>query len=410
MVSSSGTVKGLAKGVAIISASADFASGWASITVSTGDAPPPGFALASVNVGDTHSCGVDANGVAYCWGWNFFGQLGNNTRGDELDRFPTPAAVVTDMRFASLRLGQYHSCSLQADGKAACWGSNSSGELGTHATIGEVGGTTVPYPVLGDLAFTQLSAGGSHTCGVTADGQAHCWGANDVGQLGKGDLANAPTPALVSQSVQFKAIAAGLYSTCALAETGEAYCWGDGTRGQLGTTATFDSSTKERAPKAVAGAKQFEQLHLNSSHACAVTKGGETYCWGNNTYGQLGSGSAVIAVGTPQKVTTDQAFVMVTTGAHHSCGLTNAGRVYCWGNNDNAQLGDGTLTSRAAPVPVLTDLSFEAIESGANATCGRTTQGEAWCWGSGYFGETGSGLGGDGSFSVVPSPVTVPVP
>ena len=284
------------------------------------------------------------------------------------------------------------------------------GELGTHATLGEVGGTTVPFPVLGGHTFTRLALGNAHTCALTGEGNAFCWGANHAGQLGKGDQVNAPTPSGVLQDEPYQAIVTGLESTCALTEDGTAACWGSNGSGQLGLGANFKPNERKSQPEAVATSVKFKQLHLNSSHVCAVSTDGDVWCWGLNSYQQTGSGSTLNAVGAPQKVVTDLKFELVTTGAHHSCALTETGRAYCWGNNDNAQLGDGTLTSRPTPVPVLTDLSFVTLDSGANATCGLTTGGRAYCWGSGYFGETGSGAGGDGSLSVMPWPVAPPLP
>jgi alpha-tubulin suppressor-like RCC1 family protein len=149
-----------------------------------------GVALVAVSAAIKHACGLAAGGVAYCWGRNGSGQLGD---GSVIDT-GVPQPVSGALRFASLSArGPNHSCGITLDGAAFCWGSNALAQLGTGAGSG----ATVPVEVAGDLRFVSLSAGFFHTCGVTTDGTAYCWGYGAFGQLGTGRFQDEPTPAAV---------------------------------------------------------------------------------------------------------------------------------------------------------------------------------------------------------------------
>jgi len=158
--------------------------------------------FASVSAGSAHTCGLDLEGTAYCWGANYAGQLGNgesrNSGGLE-----TPTRVVTTERFSIIHAGEYHSCALTADGAAYCWGANELGPLGSTSSdvCGEAPHSftcaTKPQPVSTQLRFVSLALGGAHTCGLTATGQAYCWGRNDRGQLGDGTTINRTSPVAV---------------------------------------------------------------------------------------------------------------------------------------------------------------------------------------------------------------------
>src|SRR2546425_507451 len=137
--------------------------------------------FAAVSVGGIHTCGVAAGGVAYCWGWNTRGQLGDGTSGTE--RW-VPIRVLGDARFAAVSAGDRYTCGLTAAGAAYCWGGNGDGQLGDGSTTPRLTPTLVR--VGSGVSFTAVNAGGFHTCAITAGGAAYCWGANGDGQLGDG--------------------------------------------------------------------------------------------------------------------------------------------------------------------------------------------------------------------------------
>jgi alpha-tubulin suppressor-like RCC1 family protein len=140
-----------------------------------------GLTFASLTAGPDFTCGVTNGGAAYCWGANFFGALGD---GSAPGQVTTPVAVVGGLTFAGVTAGSEHTCGLTSGGAAYCWGYNYYGELGNGSTSSSLGTTPAPVAVVGGLTFTSLTAGAFHTCGLTSGGAAYCWGSNEVGQLG----------------------------------------------------------------------------------------------------------------------------------------------------------------------------------------------------------------------------------
>jgi alpha-tubulin suppressor-like RCC1 family protein len=192
----------------------------------------------SISAGAGHTCGLTADGTAYCWGVNYKGQLGDGTMGG---RRNSPAAVAGGLVFTYISAGAEHTCGLTTDGVAYCWGDNNNGRLGDGTT------TSRPRPVAvaRGLVFRAI-AGNEHTCGLTRDGAAYCWGPNTFGRLGDGSTNSRLSPVAVSRGLVFKAISVGEYRSCALTTDGAAYCWG--VRGQLGNGLT---TTDGRTPAAV---------------------------------------------------------------------------------------------------------------------------------------------------------------
>jgi alpha-tubulin suppressor-like RCC1 family protein len=162
----------------------------------SGNAIGEGIPLSGLAAGHDHTCAFDATGVV-CWGSNSSGQLGQPAYSFNGHGYPIRASVAVAL--ASLTAGGEHTCGLTASGAAYCWGSNSNGQLGN----GTIGGTNAAAaPVIGGLTFVALSAGGNHTCGVTPDGSIYCWGANASGQLGDGTQIDRATPTRVAESPQ----------------------------------------------------------------------------------------------------------------------------------------------------------------------------------------------------------------
>lgn len=290
------------------------------------------------------TCGLAYDHRAYCWGWDDIGQLGDGgMRGDWI--FSEGTLVWGSQQYRLLAAGGYHTCGVaSSDSTAYCWGANWDGQVGitTHDY------TTAPFQVDGDHQFSRIVAGERHTCALTPSGQLYCWGANSFGQLGIGSVDGVPhpLPLLVDISVLVD-LTAGADHTCGLAQDGAAYCWGLNDEGQLGNGSTTDSPTAT----GVIGDLRFGMLSAGYRHTCGVTKDGSaTYCWGQNDQAQLGDGSTSGSP-VPVRAAAGIALQSVSAGFRHSCGLTPAGGVYCWGDNRYGQLGDGTTLS--SPVPRL---------------------------------------------------------
>ena len=393
-VANTGTVTAVSAGTATITATVEGKTATAAVVVA---APPAtGATFASVTAAGAHTCALTAAGAAWCWGRGESGQLGvaapTTTCTIDGTAYPcsmTPVAVGGGLTFTRLAGGVSHTCGLVADGTAHCWGNNVAGQLGDGGTTNR----TAPTPVSTTLKFVAITAGAQHTCGLTSDGIASCWGRNDRGQLGDGTTNLRTVPTAVATQERFRAIGAGgsnIGQTCALTAAGAAWCWGDSERGQLGHGARDIAA--HPLPVPVNGDLVFSGISVgHGRHVCAITSAGAAWCWGENAFGALGNGTMFNLSMVPTRVSGTAVFTQVVAGGFigHSCGLTNAGAALCWGDNEVGAIGDGTNEDREVPAAVTGGHVFTALTAGLRHTCGITAAGAVYCWGSNGAGQLG---------------------
>lgn len=326
----------------------------------------------SVSIGYVHSCGIALDGVLWCWGKNQFGQVGD---GRTLGSAEPVRAAGETLALQNLTGANGGTCGQDKNTqKFYCWGNNEHFELG----IPEEGRfATQPallqYP---EYFWQQLSMGTTHSCALDYIGQAYCWGSNKYWQLGNDYLGVVNFPFLkVAGNLQFASIYAGVYHSCALTRNGQAYCWGSNTQGQLGSAI----SVGEHRPKAVETSLRFVQMALGEGHTCGLTKEGAVYCWGANLEGVLGSQSAPTNSTTPIAVTLDAPIVTLKSAARHTCGMAEDKMLRCWGSNELGNLGDGSFAQ--APGPVKVNGQWTDFDMDSWTTCARNLEGDFYCWG-----------------------------
>ena len=312
------------------------------------------------------------------------------------DDSPVPTRVQTDFLFDLVSAGMHHTCGLAQGGAVFCWGANFNGEAGDGTQINRL----APVRVLGNHTFRTITTGEAHSCGITTANLGYCWGA-PLGPApdGTGSLPNA----LVPQPLNLGALAslsAGFEIACAATANGALFCWGLKPPG-------IEPPEDTAVPLPVPGAPPLVAVSAGHKHACGTTADDQVYCWGRNTSGQLGDGTLTTRH-APMPVSGDIRFRQVSAeSGGHTCALTGEGAAYCWGQSRFGELGDSTIGVQSAPVAVLGDLVFVSIGVGGWHTCGVTPSGLAYCWGYGVFGQLGTGGTED---SPVPARVTVPIP
>jgi alpha-tubulin suppressor-like RCC1 family protein len=360
-----------------------------------------GERVTAVALGVSHACAVTDEGRVFCWGSNGQGQLGLPSA--QSARSLTPVELPTTLRFTHVAAGSMHTCALTAEGVAHCWGAGVP--LGDSTLASSAG----PVRVAGGHVFASLTAGDRGTCALTRGGVAYCWGANTHGELGTGVFGEggrggpAPEAAIVKSPQPvlggrvFSSLSLESQHACGVTMGGPAFCWGDEGQGRLGHggAAALSSSFGYAVPTPVAGEVAFAQVSAGRAHSCALATGGAAWCWGESAEAQTGIGARSPNPLAPRLVVGGLRFAAVDAGTAHSCGVTTDGAAYCWGSNLNGALGSGTAVERAdSPVPVAGSVRFRGITARAYTTCGLGLDGQVYCWGQNVTGVLGDGTTG----------------
>jgi len=346
---------------------------------------------AAIAAGGYHTCALKG-GQVYCWGQNNYGQLGDGTTTQRITPTLVADGAMGNSGVTAVAAGGYHTCALKG-GQVYCWGRNFFGQLGDGTTTQRITPTLVADGAMGNSGVTAVAAGWAYTCALKG-GQVYCWGYNGNGRLGDGTTTDRNTPTLVADGemgnsgVTAIAAAEGGH-TCAL-KGGQVYCWGRNGKGQLGDGTTTDRNTPVAVTNMGSG---VTAIAAGAYHTCAL-KGGQVYCWGRNDEGQLGDGTTTDR-NTPVAVTNmGSGVTAIAAGSFHTCAL-KGGQVYCWGWNEYGQLGDGTTTDRTTPTLVangaMGNSGVTAVAAGGRHTLGLKDTTCLFAWGRNDYGQLGDG-------------------
>ncbi|ATQ66633.1 MULTISPECIES: regulator of chromosome condensation RCC1 [Methylosinus] len=376
-----------------------FAEG--AVALGAGILSPYGAGQATLAGGSYHTCVLGAASDVQCWGDNSYGQLGDGTI---TDRYSPVAVSGLSSGVLAIVAGAHHTCALTAAGAVACWGPNYFGMLGDGTGVQRL----TPVAVQGlSSGVVAIAAGGLHTCALTIAGAVKCWGSNAKGQLGDGTKLDRYVPVAVQGlSSGVVAIAAGAEHSCALTSVGAVKCWGSNEAGAVGD-GTSGYHLYRLVPVAVSGlSRDIVAISAGNNHTCALTAARAVKCWGLNTYGELGDGTTT-SRNIPVPVSgLSSGVVAISTGAtsQFNCALKGGGGVLCWGRNHFGELGDLSVTDRSTPVAVAGHTrDVDAIALGKFHTCISIGSGIVRCWGRNNAGQLG-----DGTIANRRSPAPVP--
>lgn len=354
------------------------------VTTSTRALSGTGASILKIVGGTDHTCALYSTGIIRCWGSNVSGQLGNAAAGTSST---SPVLVVGITNATDIAAGSDHTCAVLSNGRAQCWGSDSSGQIGNDTTLSNV---QAPSLVATYTDFSKIAAGGRVTCGLRTGGTIVCWGDDTEGANGNdAAFTNNPTPVTVAGLTGMSNVSVGRATACARKSDGTVRCWGSDSDQQLGNGGLATNSGIPVTPSG--GVSTVVSTANGGNSSCAILTGGTVRCWGANTDGQLGDGNSPTARTTGATITNLANFSKIILGARHGCGVNASNGVSCFGYNFFGQLGDSSTTSRDIPA-VVTGISsgVSILGVGENHSCAVLATGAGYCWGANSSGQLGS--------------------
>jgi len=339
-----------------------------------------------------HALALTSDGIAYAWGDALAGKLGDNSTADK----SSPVTVVGGItNWSQLSAAVNHSLGVTKNGIAYAWGFNGAGHLGDGTNFSR----RSPVTVIGGITnWSQVSAGGAHSLGI-AGGIAYAWGGGFDGVLGDGTATNKTSPVTVIGGItNWSQVSAGGAHSLGIAG-GIAYAWGGGFDGVLGD----GTATNKTSPVTVIGGiTNWSQVSGGEFHSVGIADG-IAYAWGRNVTGQVGDGTTVNK-SSPVTVLGDIAnWSQVSAGDDHVVGVTEDGIAYAWGSGNFGMLGDNSTINKSSPVTVVGGITnWSQVNAGGFHSLGLTSDGIAYAWGAGATGRLGNNSNVNRSSPVTP--------
>lgn len=341
-----------------------------------------------VAVGAYRQCSTNSSGVAGCAGSNY--DASNNIYGILGIGLTTGGTRTTyqslddaSANYLSVGAGEFVACGITTLKKVKCWG----------FWVGDGTSTSRYSPTeIVDTAseFVDLAVGSYHACAITTAGVMKCWGDGWDGKLGSGNTSAGTSPVVADSGTAYKRVAAGRNHTCGITMADALKCWGTNSAGQLGIGST---ASPQLTPQIVDSGESYSEIAAGEDNTCGITTAGVLKCWGANGAGQVGDGTTVLK-SSPTVIDSGTGYskVAVASSGYHTCGITVAGALKCWGTNGSGRLGDGTTTSRSVPTPVnLAPTVFREVATGGGQSCAISTGGQLYCWGANSWGQLAIG-------------------
>lgn len=299
----------------------------------------------NVSTHSNHIIATDQTGIAWSWGLNSYGQLGDNTQTERT----TPVSVCGGHTFCCVITGRLNSYAIALNGQGWAWGSNSFGNIGDNTTSNR----STPTAICGGHFFCSINAGVRHAVALDEIGKVWAWGGNNVYghadgfMLGDGTFSHRSTPVAVClcNTSTFCLISSNMYHSFAIDINGMAWAWGLNVVGMLG-----DNTTTDRCiPVSVWGGHTFCFISAGYLHSLAIDINGKAWAWGSNSNGRLGD-NTVTQRNTPVGVCGGHTFCSISAGYNNSFAVDYRGKLFAWGTNSGGVLGDNTATNRSTPV------------------------------------------------------------
>jgi prepilin-type N-terminal cleavage/methylation domain-containing protein len=383
-----------------------------STTINNGGCAVALSLLSSIFLNQKAACATALDNKVYCWGDNELGQLGNGTDYPSGTVAVDMTGVLSGKTIKSIASGGFHTCAIASDNKVYCWGWDINGQLGNNSTETSFYPVAVDMTgVLSGKTIKSISAGSNHTCAIASDDKPYCWGSGDNGQLGNNSTESSSVPVEVDMSGALagktvKSISLGEAHSCVIASDDKPYCWGWNTSGQLGDNTLTGKTYPVAVVTGALGGKTVKSISAGARHTCVIASDDFAYCWGSNVAGQVGNNSTSNRL-SPAAVVTGalggKTVKSISAGGKSTCAIASDNYAYCWGFNTYGNLGDNTTNQSLIPVAVdrsgalngktIKSISSGQLFSGYYHSCAIATDNKSYCWGIDFL----DTLGGYGS-------------
>jgi alpha-tubulin suppressor-like RCC1 family protein len=344
------------------------------------------FTIKSVSANNGFTVAVKTNGSLWAWGWNQFGQLGDGTTTSTITDRRTPARIGAGNDWEAVATGNGFTVALKTDGSLWAWGWNQFGQLGNNKG-GEDEMETTPIQIGYDTDWLAVSAGDRHTVAIKSDGSLWAWGCNEFGELGNGTTTNSKVPVRIGTGNDWLIVCAGGSGTLAIKTDGSLWGWGYNGSGALGNGTTTDANT---VPVEIEPGTTWQAVSIDGGHTVAIKTDGSLWACGYNMYGQIGNDTKTNS-SVPIKIGNGNDWLAVSAGRWHTIAIKTDNCLWAWGSNEYVQLGDGTTTHRYAPVQIGTGNDWQAVSAGRMHTMAIKEDGSLWAWGNNNRGQLGDG-------------------
>lgn len=350
----------------------------------------------SVSAGDDHTCGIKEGGSLWCWGNNFYGELGNDKSGE--DAFSNiPIQIVKEASWKTVSCGNSFTCAVKVDGTLWCWGIKSA-NLGLGKEVAMLPPSPNPLQVGSDTDWEFINAGSGHACAIKNNGTLWCWGTDYQGELGSGSKYYAAySPTQVGSDTNWKYVNPYLNSgyNFAIKTDGMFVAWA------YDTCTKYDSVTQKctetvghYSPEQI-GTEKWSFASSTNEQTCVVKKSdGTLWCWTSDCTEKVNTwGDCYLRSRDPVQASAES-WIYADGEEYYGCGIKANGTLWCWGSDSRVSIGIGGSVKAESAVKIGSENNWSTISIGLYHLCGIKTDGTLWCWGDGTYGQLGNGESG----------------
>jgi alpha-tubulin suppressor-like RCC1 family protein len=306
----------------------------------------------SIAGGYGHTAAIKTNGTLWTWGDNTYyggsqgGQLGDNTTIRKSSPIQT---IAGGTNWSSVSCGNFHCAAIKTDGTLWVWGINSDRQLGDDTSVNK--SSPVQTAAFG-TNWSFVSCGNYHTAAIKTDGTLWLWGGNSGGRLGDNTTVRKSSPVqTVTGGTDWSKVACGAYHTAAIKTDGTLWVWGSNYDGRLGDNTTVNKSSPVQT---ITLGTNWSKIACGGSFTAAIKTDGALWCWGYNSYGQLGDNTVSVNKSSPiQTIAGGANWSQVECGASHAAAIKTDGTLWTWGQNSQGTLGDNTNADKSSPVQIV---------------------------------------------------------